>query len=142
MEAGIPILTDKGRNALKNTPSDLTLLCRNILVQVDGNKSFEDILTMFRGLKGLDDGLQKLIAGGYVKISRECLDLVRSMARHLLGAKSPTLIKKVDELHVRHGDACWDHLEELDKFSRMFYGEVVADKLRSEIAKILRETRK
>ena len=48
---------------LKNTPAGPDALCRNILVQVDGKKSLEDITTMFRGLKGLDEAIQKLFAG-------------------------------------------------------------------------------
>ena len=60
----------------------------------------------------------------------------------MLGAKSATLIKKIDDLHAKYGDQCWEHLDEVDKIARMFYGEVVADQLKQEIAKILRETRK
>ncbi len=142
MESGILILTQKGRDALKNAPPDLSPLCRNILVQIDGKKSVEDVQLMFRGLKGLDESLQRLFSGDFIQVSRECKDLIKSLAEQMLGSKAPTLIKKVDDMHVKYGDACWDHLEELYKTARLFYGEVVADNLKTEITKILRETKR
>ncbi len=141
MGSGILILTEKGRDALKNAPQNLSSLCRNILVQIDGKKSPEDIQLMFRGLKGLQESLQRLFDGNFIRISHECKDLIISLAQQLLGAKAPTLIKKIDEMHAKYGDTCWDHLEELYKTARLFYGEVVADNLKTEITKILRETR-
>jgi len=142
MEAGILELTQKGRAALITAPADLTALCRNILVQIDGKKSLDDINTMFRGLKGLDETIQKLLTGQYIQISRECKDLLKTVAHQMLGPKSPALIKKIDDLHTRYGDNCWDHIDELDKTSRLFYGEVMADKLNIEFAKIISETKK
>jgi len=142
MESGILLLTAKGREALKKAPPELSPLCRNILVQVDGKKSVAEISTMFRGLKGLEDSLQRLFGGNYVQIAKECKDLVKGLAEQMLGTKAPTLVKKIEEIHAKYGDACWDHLDELDKTARLFYGEVVADNLKSEIAKIIRETKK
>jgi hypothetical protein len=142
MESGIPVLTEKGKDALKNTPADLTPLCRNILVQVDGKKSVDDIATMFRGLKGLEEGMQRLFAGNFIQVSRECKDLVKTLAQQLLGQKSGTLVKKIDELSAKYGDHCWEHMDEVDRTARLFYGEVVADELKQKIAKILRETRR
>jgi hypothetical protein len=142
MESGIPILTEKGKNALKNTPQDLSSLCRNILIQVDGKKTIDDLMKMFRGLKGLEESIEKIIGGNFVEISRQCKDLIKSLVENMLGPKAPTLIKKIDDLHAKYGDQCWEHLDEVDKLARMFYGEVVADNLKVEIAKILRETHK
>jgi hypothetical protein len=142
MESGILLLTEKGREALKKAPAELSPLCRNILVQVDGKKSVADISTMFRGLKGLEDSLQRLFGGNYVAIARECKDLIKGLAEQMLGTKAPTLVKKIEEIHAKYGDACWDHLDELDKTARLFYGEVVASNLKTEIAKIIRETKK
>lgn len=142
MTSGIPVLTEKGREALRSTPPDLTPICRNILVQVDGKRSVEDIQVMFRGLKGLDEAIEKLFAGNFIQVSRECKDLIKSLAQQMLGAKSPTLVKKIDELHSRYGEQCWEHLDEVEKLARMFYGEVIADQLKLEISKILREARK
>jgi hypothetical protein len=45
-------------------------------------------------------------------------------------------------VHAKYGDACWDHLDELDKTARLFYGQEVANKLRIEIEKIISETKK
>ncbi len=142
MESGIPVLTQKGRDALKNSSPDLGLLCRNILIQVDGKRSLDEISTMFRGLKGLDESVQKLVSGNFVRISRECRDIITALAQQMLGPKAPTLLKKIEDLHAKYGELCWEHLDEVDKLARLFYGEVVADKLKAEIAKILRETRK
>lgn len=142
MEVGILELTQKGQAALITAPADLTALCRNILVQIDGKKSMDDINTMFRGLKGLDETIQKLFAGNYIRISRECKDLVKTAAQKMLGSKSFPLIKKIDDLLAKYGDDCWDHIDELDKTSRLFYGEVIADKLKTEFAKIISETKK
>ncbi len=94
---------------------------------------------MFRGLKGLEESLQRLITGTFVEVSRNCRDLIKLQAEQMLGPKAPTLLKKIDELHTKYGDSCWDHLDELYKTARLFYGEVVADNLKSEIANILRE---
>ncbi|OGW37937.1 MAG: hypothetical protein A2010_13225 [Nitrospirae bacterium GWD2_57_9] len=140
--AGILVLTAKGSDALKNTPPDLSPICRNILVQVDGKKSIEDIQTMFRGLKGLEDAIQKLLAGNFVETSRQCKDLVKAIAQEMLGAKAPTLLKKIDDLHAKYGEQCWEHVDEIEKLARLFYGEVTADQLKTEIAKIVRETKK
>jgi hypothetical protein len=142
MQSGIPVLTQKGREALKNAPPDLSPLCRNILVQVDGKKSLEDIQTMLRGLKGLDEAIQRLLGGNFMRISRECTDLIKALAQQMLGAKAPTLIKKIDDLHAKYGEHCWQHLEEVEKTARLFYGEVIANNLKTEISKILRETQK
>jgi len=142
MESGIVVLTQKGREALTETQQSLSPLCRNILIQVDGKKSVEDVMRMFRGLKGLEEALQKLFIGNYISTSRECKDLVKAMTQQLLGPKAPTMLKKIDELHAKYGETCWNHLDELEKTARMFYGEVVADDLKREIANILRETQK
>jgi hypothetical protein len=100
------------------------------------------MLLMFRGLKGLEEALQRLFDGNFVQVSRECRDLIILLARQMLGSKAPTLIKKIDEMHAKYGEACWDHLDEVYKTARLFYGEVVADSLKTEILKILRETKK
>ncbi len=142
MGSGILVLTEKGRDALKNAPPNLSPLCRNILIQVDGKKSLGDIQLMFRGLKGLEESLQRLFDGSFIQISRECKDLIISLAQQLLGPKAPTLIKKIEDMHAKYGDTCWDHLEDLYKTARLFYGEVLADNLKAEITKILRESGK
>ncbi len=54
MERGIPVLTEKGRDALKSSPPDLTARCRNVLVQVDGKRSFDDIRKTLNGLDRRD----------------------------------------------------------------------------------------
>jgi hypothetical protein len=142
MESGILVLTQKGLAALKTAPVELSPLCRNILVQVDGKKSVEDINVMFRGLKGLEDTIQRLFGGNYIQVSRAYKDLVKTLAQQMLGPKSPALVKKIDDMHAKYGDACWDHFDEFDKTARLFYGEVVANKLRTEIEKIISETKK
>lgn len=142
MQTGIPHLTKKGQEALKSPPPDLTALCRNILVQIDGKRSVEELCNMFRGLKGLEEAIQRLIAGRYIEIPPECRDLIKMVAQQKLGAKAATLQKKIDDLHAKYGDQCWDHLEEIDKVARLFYGEVVADELKTEIARILRESKR
>jgi len=142
MESGVPTLTQKGREALKNSPPDLSPLCRNILIQVDGKKTIDELRLMFRGLKSLDEALERLIQGNFVQIIHECKDLVKALAQQILGPKAPTLLKKLDELHSKYGDACWEHLDELYKTARLFYGEDVADALKTEILKIVRETQK
>jgi hypothetical protein len=142
MQTGIPLLTAKGREALQAAPPDLSPLCRNILVQVDGKKTLEDIKTMFRGLKSLDEAIQKLFSGTFIHVSKECKDLVKDIAEQMLGAKAPILTKKIEDLHAKYGDQCWEHLDEVEKLARMFYGEVVANNLKTEISKLIRETKK
>jgi hypothetical protein len=141
MQQGIPVLTQKGREALKNAPPDLSPVCRNVLIQTDGKKSVEEIQKMFRGLKGLDEGLEKLFAGGYLEISHQCIDLVKALVQQMLGAKASTLLKKLDELHAKYGDACWEHIDELNKTARMFYGEVLAENLKTEISRLVQGSR-
>ena len=141
MQQGIPVLTKKGREALKHAPPDLSPVCRNILVQADGKKTVEDIQHFFRGLKGLDEGMERLFAGGYLEISRQCIDLIRSLVQQKLGPKALTLLKKLDDLHVRYGDNCWEHLDELNKTARMFYGEVVAEDIKAEISRLVQGSR-
>ncbi len=140
MESGIPVLTQKGRSAVENAPKDLSPICRNILVQIDGKKSLEDIRTMFRGLKGLEEALQRLFAGNFIQVSHECKDLITALAQQMLGAKATTLIKKIDDLHAKYGEHCWEHLDDVEKTARLFYGEVIATNLKTEISKILRKT--
>jgi len=142
MQQGIPVLTQKGREALRNAPPDLSTVCRNVLVQTDGKKTVDDIQKMFRGLKGLDEAMERLFAGGYLEISRQCIDLVKALVQQMLGPKAPTLLKKIDEMHAKYGDACWDHIDELNKTARMFYGEVLADNLKTEISRLVQESRK
>lgn len=142
MEPGILELTQKGRAALITAPADLSLLCRNILVQIDGKKSVDDINTMFKGLKSLEETIQWLLTGHFIQISRACKDLVKTVTQQMLGPKSHALIKKIDDMHTRYGDDCWDHIDELDKTARLFYGDVIADKLKTEFAKIMSETKK
>ncbi len=141
MEHGIPVLTQKGRDAIKSRPSDLTARCRNILVQVDGKRSVEKILNSLQGLDGLADAFQKLLAGQYVQIPPDCTSFVTTLVQQTLGSKAPTLLKKIEEMHIKYGQHCWEHMDELDKTARLFYGEVVAEKLQTEIAKIVRETK-
>lgn len=140
--AGIPVLTQKGKEALKNMPPDLSAFCRNVLVQVDGKRSLDDIRSVFKGLETLEESIQKLVTGGYVNVSQDCKDIVKSLILQSLGPKSPTLLKKLDELHAKYGDQCWDHIEELDKVARLFYGEVVAQNLKADIGKIIQGTRR
>ncbi len=139
---GIPVLTEKGRDAVTGTIPEIPPLCRNILIQIDGRKSLADIKTMFRGLKNLDEAMQLLFDGGFVEVTLGCRDLITALAQQMLGVKSQILIQKIDELHGRYGDRCWDHLDEVNKQARLFYGEVVAARLQREIGRILRETSK
>lgn len=142
MPTGIPVLTQKGKEAVKSLPPDLSAFCRNILVQVDGKRSLDDIRNILKGLEKLDESIQKLIDGGYVDVSRNCKDIVKGLIQQTLGPQAPTLLKKLDEMHARYGDQCWEHLDELDKVARMFYGEVIAQNLKADIGKIIQETRK
>lgn len=139
MAANIPALTRKGQEALSRMPADLTAKCRNILVQVDGKRSLDQIRNTLRGLLGFDEALNMLITGEYIAVSMECKDIVMQLVRQMLGPKAPTLIKKIDEMHSKYGEACWEHIDELDKTARLFYGEVIADKLKIEITRILSE---
>ena len=141
MASGTPLLTDKGRDAVKNPQSGITARCRSVLVQVDGIKKLDDIRGNLRGLEGLEEAIQKLVTEGYISVTQDCRDIVKSMAEKLLGAKSPTIVRKIDELHTKYGDACWDHLDELNKAARLFYGEVIAENLKHEIARVLQEFR-
>jgi propanediol dehydratase large subunit len=141
MEVGIPVLTDKGKAAIVSMPADLTARCRNILVQVDGKRTLDEIRTLLRGLDGLEDAIQKLIKGGFVQVAQDCRDVIKEIIQRTLGNTAPSLLKKIDELHAKHGENCWQHIGELDKAARLFYGEVVADKLKAEITQVLSEAK-
>jgi hypothetical protein len=138
---GVLILTQEGREAIKSPPATMTARSRNILVQVDGKRSVDDIRQMFRGLDGLEQSLHALLSGKYVQVSRGCKEAVSYLLKETLGLKSPTLVRKLDELHAKYGESCWEHLDEIEKTARLFYGEVIADALKSDIAKIVREYR-
>ena len=142
MRAGIPILTPKGKEALKSTPKELSVFCRNVLVQVDGKRTIDEVHTILKGMERFDEFIQKLVEGGYIDVSQNCMNIVTSLVRQMLGPKAPTLLKKIDDMHAKYGDQCWDHLAELDKTARMFYGEEIAENLRTNISKIVQETRK
>ena len=72
------------------------------------------------------------------QMSRERIDLVKSMIRNMLGPKSTRLIVKIDELHARYGERCCEQIDDLDEIARIFYGSVVAKNLREEIGRIVR----
>ncbi|MHB8843242.1 MAG: hypothetical protein ACYC7L_00700 [Nitrospirota bacterium] len=139
MATGTPLLTDKGRDAVKNPQTSLTARCRSVLVQIDGVKKLDEIRVNLRGLEGLEESITKLVNEGYVRISQDCRDIIKDSAFTILGAKSPTINRKIDELHAKYGDACWTHLDELDKAARLFYGADLADKLMQEFSRILKE---
>ena len=139
MASGVPVLTNKGRDALKTMPLDLTARCRSILVLVDGKRSLDDIRASLRMLEGLEDGIARLISGGYVQVEQTCKDVVKQIAERILGLKSPSITRKLDEMHAKYGDACWQHLDELDKAARLYLGADLADKLKAEIKKVLDE---
>ncbi len=142
MLAGIPLLTTKGKEALKTPPKELSAFCRNVLVQIDGKRSIDEIHAILKGMDRFDEFARKLIEGGYIHISQNCMDIVTSLVQQMLGPKAPTLLKKINDLHAKYGDQCWDHLAELDKTARLFYGEEIAEQLRTNISKIVQETRK
>lgn len=142
MRSGILVLTSTGRKALQQLPQDLSAGCRNVLVQIDGKRTSDDIHAVLKGLPGVDDAIDRLIKGGYIEISLECRGIIRNLLEQTLGPKAPTLLKKLDEMHAKYGDQCWEHLDELDKVARMFYGEVVAESLKSDISRIIQGTRK
>ena len=142
MADNIPMLTDKGRQAIQSGQTMVTARCRNILVQVDGKRSFDEIRNVLRGLEGLEEAITKLVDEGFVLVNRDCKDIVKSIVVQILGTQSPTLLKKIDEMHAKYGESCWEHLEELEKSARLFYGEVVAGKLKTEIGNIIREKQK
>lgn len=142
MRSGILVLTSTGRKALQQLPPDLSATCRNILVQIDGKRSSDDIHAVLKGLAGLDEAIDRLAKGGYIEVSLDCRNIVRNLLEQTLGTKAPTLIKKLDEMHTKYGDQCWEHLDELDKVARMFYGEVVAQNLKTDISRIIQGTRK
>ncbi len=139
MATGSPILTEKGREAVKNPQSILTARCRSVLVQIDGKRSLDEVRNSLRGLDGLEEAIKKLTDEGYVNLARDCRDIIKDAAVRILGAKSPTIVRKVDELHAKYGDACWSHIDELDKAARLFYGSVLADNLKQEFVRILKE---
>jgi len=137
MASGTPILTDKGREAIKNPQSSLTARCRSVLVQIDGKRSIDEVRNSLRGLEGLEEAITKLTNEGYVNLAQDCRDIVKDAAVRILGAKSPTINRKIDELHTKYGDGCWTRLDELDKTARLFYGADVAEKLKQEFVRIL-----
>jgi len=138
MATGTPILTEKGREALKNPQTGLTTRCRSVLVQVDGRRSLDEVRNSLRGLDGLEEAIKKLTDDGYVKLAQDCRDIIKDAAIKILGAKSPTINRKIDELHAKYGDGCWTHLDELEKAARLFYGADLADSLKQEFVRILK----
>jgi hypothetical protein len=142
MATGTPILTDKGRDAAKNPQATVTARCRSVLVQIDGTKSLDAIRNNLRGLEGLEEAIKKLTDEGFLKLAQDCRDIIKDAAVRILGAKSPTINRKIDELHTKYGDSCWNHLDELDKAARLFYGSVLADELKKEFSKIIQTNRK
>jgi hypothetical protein len=137
MTSGTPILTEKGREAIKNPQASLTARCRSVLVQIDGRRSLDEVRNSLRGLDGLEDAIRKLTDEGYVSVAQDCRDIIKDAAVRILGVKSPTINRKIDELHAKYGDACWTHLDELDKAARLFYGADVAENLKKEFVRIL-----
>jgi hypothetical protein len=143
MSSGIPLLTEKGRGAIKSAESTLSARCRSVMVHVDGKRSLDDIRAMLRGLEGLDEAIKKLIDEGYIASTTSCKDLVKDVVLKQLGpAKGATILRKIDEMSAKYGDACWEHIDELDKSARLFYGETIAQNLKNDILKIVRETSK
>jgi hypothetical protein len=139
MTSGTPILTEKGREAIKNPQASLTARCRSVLVQIDGRRSLDEVRNSLRGLDGLEDAIKKLTAEGYVKLAQDCRDIIKDAAERILGAKSPTIKRKIDELHTKNGDGCWNHLDELDKAARLFYGADIAENLKQEFVQIVKK---
>lgn len=142
MSTRIPVLTNKGRDAIAGKTACSTARCRSILVQIDGKRSLDDIRGLLRGLDGLEESITTLVKDGFISVDRECKDIVKSIAQKVLGAKSPTITRKIDEMYQKYGESCWDHMDEFDKAARLFYGEVLASTLRSEIEKALSEHRR
>jgi hypothetical protein len=142
MGAGIPVLTNKGRDAITGKIACSTARCRSILVQMDGKRSLDEIRALLRGLDGLEESINTLVKDGFISMDRDCKDIVKGIAQKVLGAKAPTITRKIDEMHRKYGEACWDHMDELDKAARLFYGEGLASNLRAEIEKSLAEHRK
>ena len=138
MATGTPILTEKGREAAKNPQTGITARCRSVLVQIDGKRSLDEVRTSLRGLDGLEEAIKKLMDEGYVKLAQDCRDVIKDAAIKILGAKSPTINRKIDELHAKYGDGCWTHLDELDKAARLFYGADLAENLKQEFVRILK----
>jgi hypothetical protein len=138
MASGTPILTDKGREAVMNPQTSLTARCRSVLVQIDGRRSLDEVRNSLRGLEGLEEAIKKLTDEGYLNLAQDCRDIIKDAAVRILGAKSPTINRKIDELHTKYGDGCWTHLDELDKAARLFYGSVLADNLKQEFVRILK----
>jgi hypothetical protein len=138
MTSGTPILTEKGREAIKNPQASLTARCRSVLVQIDGRRSLDEVRNSLRGLEGLEEAIKKLTDEGYLNLAQDCRDIIKDAAVRILGAKSPTINRKIDELHAKYGDGCWTHLDELDKAARLFYGADVADNLKQEFVRILK----
>ncbi|MEK6743238.1 MAG: hypothetical protein AABZ15_06500 [Nitrospirota bacterium] len=139
MASGTPILTEKGREAVKTPQVNLTARCRSVLVQIDGKRSLDEVRNSLRGLEGLEEAIKKLTDEGYVNLAQDCRDIIKDAALKILGAKSPTINRKIDELHTRYGDGCWTHLDELDKAARLFYGADVAENLKQEFVRILKK---
>ena len=139
MASGTPILTEKGREAVKNPQTSLTARCRSVLVQIDGRRSIDEVRNSLRGLDGLEEAIKKLVDEGYVNLAQDCRDIIKDAAVRILGAKSPTINRKIDELHAKYGDGCWGHLDELDKAARLFYGADVSENLKKEFVRILKE---
>jgi hypothetical protein len=142
MSTGTPLLTDKGREAIKNPQTSITARCRSVMVQIDGIKRLDDIRGTLRGLEGLEEAIQKLVDEGFISVTQDCRDIIKDISLKILGTKSPTMIRKIDELHAKYGDGCWDHLDELNKAARLFYGEVLAENLKSEFTRVLQNFRK
>jgi hypothetical protein len=139
MASGTPFLTEKGREAVKTPQPSLTARCRSVLIQIDGKRSLDEVRSSLRGLEGLEEAIKKLMDEGYVNLAQDCRDLIKDAAVRMLGAKSPTINRKIDEMHAKYGDACWTHLDELDKAARLFYGSVLADNLKQELNSILKK---
>lgn len=98
------------------------------------------ILPVLPGLDGIEEAIEKLVGHNNIRVTTSCRDAIKSIAEQMLGAKAPTIVKKIDELYYKHGENCWQHVDETDKTARLFYGKVPADRLKDEIDRILKES--
>ncbi len=138
----VPRRTEAGDAAIEDRATTLSLVGRNLLVAVDGRKTVQDLLYMFRGREGVESALENLFQRGYVIGEVGGLvassDEARRLAEHArtrFGVKSAPFVKRLNDLVGRDGSLTDAGFKELIRWARTMYGSREVDSFLEEIGR-------
>lgn len=134
---GIPVLTSKGKGAIRTAPRNLSQKCVYSLVSVDGRRDFDELRVKLRFVTDFDHIFLALLQGGFIEITFSNKVALKNIVKKRLGAHDAVLfLEQINHLFEEHGEYLVNNLEKLEHMVSLYCDKAVANDLLNEFEEV------